>query len=147
MSTQSFRFRPSLQPLEGRRLMAGDLGFEEVAATPEEPARNVTIVGTTISGNTADSVGQGGGIYAATSGDPARVTIQGAGLTGNTAFASGGGILNTGESLAARAGGGIENNSGATDDYFAELGSDSPQKMRPDEIEILSWSWGETNDR
>jgi hypothetical protein len=50
----------SVQTLESRRYLAGDLAIGEVDATPEEPAREtMTITDTTISGNTANSEGGG----------------------------------------------------------------------------------------
>lgn len=57
MSSKKLQFRPTVQTLESRRCLAGALGIDEVAATPEEPARVATITDTTISGNTANVEG------------------------------------------------------------------------------------------
>ncbi len=65
MPSKKLQFRPTLQTLEDRRCLTGILGSEDFAATPTEPAReglsDVTITGSTISGNTANSGDQGGG--------------------------------------------------------------------------------------
>ncbi len=38
--SKKLQFRPSVQTLETRRLMAGDVGMDAVAATPEEPSKS-----------------------------------------------------------------------------------------------------------
>ena len=96
MSTKKLRFRPTVQTLENRRCLAGALGIDEVAATPEEPARGteeIAIIATaTIAGVTAP-FDEGGGLF----NDVAAVPPNGAH-----------------PSEEVRAGGGVENHGGSS---------------------------------
>ena len=111
------RFRPTVQTLETRQLMAADVGLGDVSATPEEPARVATITDITISGNTANN--DGGGL----------VNVDSASVAGYSADQGGGGIFNHGGTVSVRAGGGIENDGGVIGD------ADNGVRLRDDAID------------
>ncbi len=87
MSTQKLHFRPSVQSLENRQLMAADVGLADVSATAEEPARVATITDITISGNTANM--DGGGTRG-------TVNVDAGSVDGYSADVGGGGLWNAG---------------------------------------------------
>ena len=71
MTPDKLQFRPRIQPLENRRLMAADAGIGDVAPIPEVPVTAATITEVTISGNTANM--DGGGTSGVTNVDDASV--------------------------------------------------------------------------